>query len=143
MTGLVPVIHAFISYHKDVDGRDKHGHDVIGDGRRGKALGGKLWERPRLTTPTSLSVRPVHPQHHGLRVCASRCGMLGGNPQLLMLHDMAARIGEREGDRAPEEKRREDRGEKPIAFGKLVRDTLLADDGDHVSGGALAHALES
>ena len=60
-----------------------------------------------------------------------------------MLHDMAARIGEREGEGAPDEKRREDHGEKPIAFRKLVRGTLLADDGDRAWGGALANALES
>jgi len=30
MPGLVPGIHALLSYHEGVDGRDKPGHDELG-----------------------------------------------------------------------------------------------------------------
>ena len=62
------------------------------------------------------------------------------NLELLMLHDAPARIGKREGDRAPCEKRRQDRGKKPIALGKLVRSTLLNELAAAPWGGASPHA---
>jgi len=93
------------------------------------------WPRPQVL-PFSLPTRAMRPQHRGLRARNMRTGVIGGEPQLLMLHDMAARVGEREGDRAPGEERRKDRGEKPITFGKLVRGTLLERDGGTASGDA-------
>jgi hypothetical protein len=50
--------------------------------------------------------------------------MFGRELELLVLHDVP-RPGEREADRASGKKRGEDRREKPVAFGKIGRGTLL------------------
>jgi hypothetical protein len=58
--------------------KSEDSHDVIGNGRRGKALRGELRERSQLAPPAETSfARPVHPQHHGLGRSASRRGVLG------------------------------------------------------------------
>ena len=42
----------------------------------------------------SVPARPVHLQHQGLRTCVRR-GVIGAEPEFLVLHDVAARPSER------------------------------------------------